>query len=108
MTASRTPSEIWSATLSGCPSVTDSEVKRYSLSESTGVVMSRGRVHAQSHSSVERRLEQLRRLPRQLEIFARLDDQDLRAIDQREPPACVVAHPCRMLADAAGEDQRID
>src|SRR3954471_5900703 len=31
-TASRTPSEIWSATLSGCPSVTDSDVKRYSLS----------------------------------------------------------------------------
>src|ERR671921_1625206 len=34
MTASRTPSEIWSATLSGWPSVTDSEVNRYSLSES--------------------------------------------------------------------------
>src|SRR5689334_4329605 len=33
-TASRTPSEIWSATLSGWPSVTDSEVKRYSFSES--------------------------------------------------------------------------
>src|SRR5436190_19464890 len=32
MTASRTPSEIWSATLSGWPSVTDSEVKRYSFS----------------------------------------------------------------------------
>src|ERR1700722_14077892 len=30
-TASSTPSEIWSATLSGCPSVTDSEVNRYSL-----------------------------------------------------------------------------
>src|SRR6476469_8559990 len=30
--ASRTPSEIWSATLSGWPSVTDSEVKRNSLS----------------------------------------------------------------------------
>src|SRR6266540_4067818 len=29
-TASRTESEIWSATLSGCPSVTDSEVKRNS------------------------------------------------------------------------------
>src|SRR5210317_439455 len=27
--ASRTASEIWSATLSGCPSETDSEVKRY-------------------------------------------------------------------------------
>src|SRR4051794_10152388 len=33
MTASRTPSEIWSATLSGWPSVTDSEVNRYSFSE---------------------------------------------------------------------------
>src|ERR1044071_4979993 len=32
MTASRTPSEIWSATLSGWPSVTDSDVNRYSLS----------------------------------------------------------------------------
>src|SRR3954452_22747516 len=33
MTASRTPSEIWSATLSGWPSVSDSDVKRYSFSE---------------------------------------------------------------------------
>src|SRR3954468_19298032 len=31
-TASRTPSEIWSAILSGWPSVTDSDVNRYSLS----------------------------------------------------------------------------
>src|SRR3984893_10680926 len=31
-TASSTPSEIWSAILSGCPSVTDSEVNRYSVS----------------------------------------------------------------------------
>src|SRR5262249_41760460 len=31
-TASRTPSEIWSAILSKWPSMTDSEVKRYSLS----------------------------------------------------------------------------
>src|SRR3954447_16368021 len=29
--ASSTESEIWSAILSGCPSVTDSEVKRYGL-----------------------------------------------------------------------------
>ena len=34
ITASRTPSEIWSQTLSGWPSVTDSEVNRNSLSES--------------------------------------------------------------------------
>src|SRR3954471_13956515 len=34
MTASSTPSEIWSATLPGWPSVTDSEVNRYSFSES--------------------------------------------------------------------------
>src|SRR5207248_2129893 len=40
MIASTTPSEIWSAILSGCPSVTDSEVNRYSLSES--VVMESG------------------------------------------------------------------
>src|SRR3712207_677478 len=31
-TASRIPSEIWSAILSGWPSVTDSDVNRYSLS----------------------------------------------------------------------------
>src|SRR3954454_23003061 len=43
-TASRTPSEIWSATLSGCPSVTDSEVNRYSLSDSAGAFMSGRRV----------------------------------------------------------------
>src|SRR5690349_24250296 len=39
MIASRTPSEIWSATLSGCPSVTDSDVKRYSPSASGFEVM---------------------------------------------------------------------
>src|SRR5688572_4593079 len=33
MIASRTPSEIWSQILSGCPSVTDSDVNRYSLSD---------------------------------------------------------------------------
>src|SRR3954452_23725050 len=38
MTASRTPSEIWSATLSGWPSVTDSEVNRYSFSESCWLI----------------------------------------------------------------------
>src|SRR5689334_449401 len=32
MTASSTPSDIWSATLSGWPSVTDSDVNRYSPS----------------------------------------------------------------------------
>lgn len=48
-TASRTPSEIWSQTLSGCPSVTDSEVNRYSLSDSSraliGSVLLPGREH---------------------------------------------------------------
>src|SRR5436190_14643754 len=53
MTASRTPSEIWSATLSGCPSVTDPEVNRYSLSESAGVFMSRGSVQWASVSGPE-------------------------------------------------------
>src|SRR3954462_4325989 len=38
ITASRTPSEIWSATLSGWPSVTDSEVNRYSFSESCWLI----------------------------------------------------------------------
>src|SRR5947208_16370828 len=39
-TASRTPSEIWSAILSGWPSVTDSEVKRNST-DSSWVMRSR-------------------------------------------------------------------
>src|SRR3954471_12649244 len=43
ITASSTPSEIWSAILSGWPSVTDSEVNRNSLSESTGVVIEAGK-----------------------------------------------------------------
>src|ERR687894_2147671 len=45
-TASSTPSEIWSAILSGWPSVTDSEVKRNSLSESCRVVIRRGSLAA--------------------------------------------------------------
>src|SRR3982751_470766 len=45
-TASSTPSEIWSAILSGCPSVTDSDVNRYSLS--ANLVMSRERLAARS------------------------------------------------------------
>src|ERR687896_1463341 len=44
ITASRTPSEIWSAILSGWPSVTDSEVNRNSLSESCWVAMRAGRL----------------------------------------------------------------
>src|SRR3989442_2788352 len=43
ITASSTPSEIWSAILSGWPSVTDSEVKRKSPAEaSCGVVIGGG------------------------------------------------------------------
>src|SRR4051812_48766639 len=41
ITASRTPSEIWSAILSGWPSVTDSDVNRNSLSDRGCVVMRR-------------------------------------------------------------------
>src|ERR687897_2205156 len=52
ITASRTPSEIWSAILSGWPSVTDSEVNRNSLSESGWVVMRPGRVHMARGPSV--------------------------------------------------------
>src|SRR5215211_6772526 len=44
MTASSTPSEIWSAILSGWPSVTDSDVNRYSLS--ANLVMKRDRLAA--------------------------------------------------------------
>src|SRR4051812_41193244 len=53
MTASSTPSEIWSATLSGWPSVTDSEVKRYSFSESGWFIGERvaAAVHAARPSS---------------------------------------------------------
>src|SRR4051795_13462955 len=39
ITASRTPSLIWSAILSGWPSVTDSDVNRNSLSDSGWVVI---------------------------------------------------------------------
>src|ERR671933_680728 len=53
ITASRTPSEIWSATLSGCPSVTDSEVNRNSLSESSGVVMKAGSLAALASLEVD-------------------------------------------------------
>src|SRR5688572_15434818 len=53
ITASRTPSEIWSATLSGWPSVTDSDVNRYSVSESGWVVMTRRRVHMGRGPSVD-------------------------------------------------------
>src|SRR5437660_6438268 len=42
ITASSTPSEIWSAILSGWPSVTDSDVNRYSLSERGFVVIRSG------------------------------------------------------------------
>src|SRR3954451_24921581 len=48
MTASRTPSEIWSATLSGWPSVTDSEVNRYSFSESGWFIGERGAADVQA------------------------------------------------------------
>src|SRR2546427_4723958 len=44
MTASSTPSEIWSAILSGWPSVTDSEVKRKSPAEASCGVVIGGRV----------------------------------------------------------------
>src|SRR5215211_6787257 len=54
ITASSTPSEIWSATLSGWPSVTDSDVNRNSLSESSVVVMRRGRVAEGGHCAAGR------------------------------------------------------
>src|SRR5829696_1308735 len=53
MTASRTPSEIWSAILSGWPSVADSEVNRNSLSESGCVVIRRGRVQIDNGPTLE-------------------------------------------------------
>ncbi len=54
MIASRTPSEIWSATLSGWPSVTDSDVKRYSPSAS-GLVGMAGSLDECSSWRVSRR-----------------------------------------------------
>src|SRR5215210_2529012 len=55
ITASRTPSEIWSAILSGWPSVTDSEVNRNSLSERRRVVMRRGSLAATYGGLVRKR-----------------------------------------------------
>src|SRR5918999_15204 len=55
ITASRTPPEIWSALLSGCPSVTDSEVKRNSLSESCWVVIRRGSLAATNRGASHKR-----------------------------------------------------
>src|SRR5918996_163046 len=54
-TASRTPSEIWSAILSGWPSVTDSEVKSNSLSDSCRVVIRRGSLAARNGRTVHER-----------------------------------------------------
>ena len=51
-TASSTPSEIWSATLSGWPSVTDSEVNRYSLSLSWVIVLGTSRVRGQARAKL--------------------------------------------------------
>src|SRR5215216_6033078 len=53
MTASSTPSEIWSAILSGWPSVTDSDVNRNSLSDSCWVAMSPGRVQLRARLEVD-------------------------------------------------------
>src|SRR2546423_12129518 len=53
ITASRTPSEIWSAILSGWPSVTDSEVNRNSLSGSCWVVIRPGRVQLRARLEVD-------------------------------------------------------
>src|SRR5215208_4241855 len=55
ITASRTPSEIWSAILSGWPSVTDSDVNRNSLSERGCVVMRRGSLAAPNSRAVDQR-----------------------------------------------------
>src|SRR4051812_22751366 len=55
ITASRTPSEIWSAILSGWPSVTDSDVNRNSLSDSGCVVMRRNSLAAADGRAVHQR-----------------------------------------------------
>src|SRR5436309_5249624 len=50
MIASRTASEIWSASLSGCPSVTDSEVNRYRRAIRRILAAGRRRGHQFRHS----------------------------------------------------------
>src|SRR5215216_909619 len=57
ITASRTPSEIWSQILSGWPSVTDSEVNRCSFSPS--LLISLMAAHGSGPSSVLERQTQL-------------------------------------------------
>src|ERR671914_2564751 len=62
-TASRTPSEIWSAILSGWPSVTDSEVKRNSLSDSGRVVIRRGSLAAPRRLEVDDQRDPVQAVP---------------------------------------------
>src|SRR5436190_829876 len=80
ITASRTPSEIWSAILSGWPSVTDSEVNRNSLSESGWVVIRPGRVQLRARLEVD-----YERYPGQPVPVAELVLEEVRVIALDEP-----------------------
>src|SRR2546421_12564223 len=88
-TASSTPSEIWSAILSGCPSVTDSDVNRNSLSEGSLIAQKllQGRTSGCRTGEGGDSLRQRRALPGQRRAaatgaaLAALDEVD----DQRHP-----------------------
>src|SRR5215212_5917507 len=93
MIASRTPSEIWSATLSGWPSVTDSDVKRYSPSASGFEVGMAGI------------LEELRLAPESVSVApaARRGDE---IDDQRDPLELVgFPHPVLQVVGPVADDQ---
>src|SRR5580765_6534432 len=80
ITASRTPSEIWSAILSGWPSVTDSEVNRNSLSDSCWVVIRSGRVQLPARLEVD-----YQRHPGQPVALAELVLEEVRVVALDEP-----------------------
>src|SRR3954447_6456644 len=82
-TASSTPSEIWSATLSGCPSVTDSDENRNSLTAGTlpaatgatrWLSLLRGLARHQARKRIQRRRRAVR------DAADRLGDRQLQAV----------------------------
>src|SRR5437763_16478205 len=85
-TASSTESEIWSATLSGCPSVTDSEVnenERAPISETLASFVGRTAPHQLPRELVQRTA-----------FEHRADTLGDRQLDP-EPPGEVAQHGCR-------------
>src|SRR5437867_13053674 len=72
MIASRTASEIWSAILSGCPSVTDSEVKSWRCA---GTCLSDRGVDVQTSGAPSRRQPDVGLQPLQVDGFGEPDSQ---------------------------------